>query len=72
MNPTEPTSIRPNSPVVILNDDVLLNIFNIYRLDITDEEEDENVRLVRRWDRQLWWYKFPNSGEASFLRHQLD
>jgi hypothetical protein len=41
----------------VLNDDVLLNIFNIYRLDIRDEEGDENARSVRKWDRQRWWYK---------------
>jgi hypothetical protein len=34
----------------MLNDDVLLNVFKIYLLDIRGEEEEEN-------DRQRWWYK---------------
>jgi hypothetical protein len=57
LNPTEPTRIRPNSSINILNDDALLNIFSIYQLDVSDEEEDENAQLPRRWDRQRWWYK---------------
>jgi hypothetical protein len=53
----EPTNIRPHPPIDMINGDVLLNIFSFCRLDIRDEEDDENVRLVRRWDRQRWWYK---------------
>jgi hypothetical protein len=39
----------------ILNTDVLLNIFYLYRLGIKDEDDSENIRF--RWDRQCWWYK---------------
>ena len=48
--------IRPHSPIQ-LNDDVLLNVFKIYGLDIRDEEEEEEkFRFVGKWDRQRWWY----------------
>jgi hypothetical protein len=51
------SSRKSYSPIRILNDDVLLHIFYVYLLDIKDEEEEENVRLVRKWSRQCWWYK---------------
>jgi hypothetical protein len=38
-----------HSSIQILNDDVLLNVFYLYRLDIMDEEDEG--------DRQRWWYK---------------
>jgi hypothetical protein len=47
----------PYSPVHILNDDVLLNIFHLYRLDAPDEDEDKNGESNVRWDRQRLWYK---------------
>jgi hypothetical protein len=43
------------SPIRILNDDILLNIFYSYRLHIKDEEDGENIRFS--WDRQRWWYR---------------
>ena len=54
----EPTRIIPHrhSPISTLDDDVFLNIFYLYRLDIGDEGDDEGI-FVRRWDRQRWWYK---------------
>ncbi|KAH9979270.1 hypothetical protein BGW80DRAFT_1454947 [Lactifluus volemus] len=50
---------RRHSPIHILNDDVLLNIFHLYRLAEPDEFEDEKGSLNYRWDRQRssWWYK---------------
>jgi hypothetical protein len=48
---------KPYSLIHTLNDDVLLHILYVYLLDIKDEDDDENVRLVRRWCRQRWWYK---------------
>jgi hypothetical protein len=48
-------SNRRHSPINILNDDVLLNIFHLYRL--AESDEDENTELKYRWDRQRWWYK---------------
>ncbi|KAI0247543.1 hypothetical protein BJV78DRAFT_909302 [Lactifluus subvellereus] len=47
-----------DSPIHTLNDDVLLNIFYLYRLDVPDEY-DENGRPNFDWDDsdQRWWYK---------------
>ncbi|KAH9979256.1 hypothetical protein BGW80DRAFT_589215 [Lactifluus volemus] len=49
------------SPIRILNDDVLLNIFYLYRLvDGPDKYHDENgtvMPMVVVWHRQRWWYK---------------
>jgi hypothetical protein len=50
-------SNRRHSPIRILNDDVLLNIFHLYRLEDPDEYEDEDGLLNYRWYRQRWWYK---------------
>jgi hypothetical protein len=36
----------------MLNNDVLLNIFNVFRLDIRDEDE-----FFPSWGLQRWWYK---------------
>jgi hypothetical protein len=61
---TKPTSSKPHSPIYTLDDDVLLEIFKLYRLDIRDEDEDENIRIVRRWDRQRWWYTLAQVSRA--------
>jgi hypothetical protein len=45
---------RRHSPISILNDDVLLNIFDLYRL--ADENEVATV-FASSWHRQCWWYK---------------
>jgi hypothetical protein len=55
-----PVSNRAHPPISILNDDVLLHIFYLYRLHclyIRDEDEETPLRFIRRWDRQPWWYK---------------
>jgi hypothetical protein len=49
---TEPTRNRPYSPILTLNDDVLLIIFYIYRVDVADDGD-----LLYDWDRERWWYK---------------
>jgi hypothetical protein len=54
--PIEPTSERLYSPIHILNDDVLLNIFYLFQLDIRDEEGDQ-IQSTHYWARQRWWYK---------------
>jgi hypothetical protein len=57
---TGPTSNRPYSPISMLNDDVLLNIFKVYRLYQlrVDHGDDDGYRQSRpRWDHQRWWYK---------------
>jgi hypothetical protein len=36
----------PRSPTHTLNDDVLLNLFYIYRLDVLDDDENENLNFT--------------------------
>jgi hypothetical protein len=50
----EPISNRRHSP--ILNDDVLLNIFHLYRLDV-QEYEHRDEEWTFNLKRQRWWYK---------------
>ncbi|KAI0247360.1 hypothetical protein BJV78DRAFT_1157242 [Lactifluus subvellereus] len=40
-----------------LNDDVLLNIFLIYRLHVCDEDEDDKGIITMHWGLERWWYK---------------
>jgi hypothetical protein len=47
-------SNRRHSPINILNDDVLLNIFHLYRL---ADEHDDGFATIFVWRRQRWWYK---------------
>jgi hypothetical protein len=64
---TKPTSSRSHSPIYILNDHVLLEIFKFYQLDVRDEDNEDNednVRIIRRWDRQCWWYKLAQVSRA--------
>jgi hypothetical protein len=49
-------SNRRQSPLYILNDDVLLNIFHLYRLSDPDEYDD-GIGTVFVCHRQRWWYK---------------
>jgi hypothetical protein len=56
-NQIELTSNRQHSPIYTLNDDVLLNIFYLYRLHIMDEEHNKDGFLIRNWHHQRWWYK---------------
>jgi hypothetical protein len=49
-------SNRRRSPIHILNDDVLLSIFNLYRLADPDEYED-GTGMTIGWSHQRWWYK---------------
>jgi hypothetical protein len=57
--PIERTSDRPHwyPPIDSLNDDVLLNVFYIFGLDIRDEEKNQDGLVFFHWDRQRWWYK---------------
>ena len=49
-----------NSPhaasIHVLDDDSLLNIFHLYRLEIFDVDEDDAQRILG-WERERWWYK---------------
>ncbi|KAI0255458.1 hypothetical protein BJV78DRAFT_674476 [Lactifluus subvellereus] len=52
----EPTAKIPHLPIHTLNNDVLLNIFYLYRLGVPDEyNEDGNINA--NWGDQRWWYK---------------
>jgi hypothetical protein len=53
----EPTRNRPHPPIYTLNDDALLNIFDVYRLVLPDKYRNEIGRLKLHWDCQHWWYK---------------
>ena len=55
--PTRKLTSNKHSPIYSLNDDVLLNIFYLYRLDIRDEEQAPGIIIARRWEHQRWWYK---------------
>jgi hypothetical protein len=46
----EPISNTPDSPIYTLNDDVLLNVFHIYRLAHPDEYGDEEGEFRYAWD----------------------
>ena len=43
----------------ILDDDSLLNIFNLYRPAKFDGDEDVHIHIAggKKWDRERWWYK---------------
>jgi F-box-like len=54
----KPEKPPAHSPISILNDDVLLHIFYIYRLHIEDFSEGKRrIPTYPLWDRQRWWYK---------------
>jgi hypothetical protein len=56
----ELTSDSPDlvaAPIYTLNDDVLLNIFYIFQLDILYEEQDQAGTRTLYWSRHRWWYK---------------
>ncbi len=48
----------PVTPIHILDDDSLLNIFYLYRPAMFDGDDDDGTRLVggKPWDRERWWY----------------
>jgi hypothetical protein len=50
-------SDRPHSPIYILNDDVLVNVFYLYQLHVQDEYADKDGLRMLDWERQRWWYK---------------
>jgi len=43
----------------VLDDDPLINIFRLYRPDLLDEEETNDIRILQggEWCRESWWYK---------------
>jgi hypothetical protein len=54
----ESTSQRRHSPIHTFNDDVLLNIFYLIRLDIQDQVAIHSIGSNWQWGRRRrWWYK---------------
>jgi hypothetical protein len=45
-----------NRSINVLNDDVLLNVFHLYRLACPDEYDDGTV-MIFAWSHRRWWYK---------------
>ncbi|KAI0245110.1 hypothetical protein BJV78DRAFT_669012 [Lactifluus subvellereus] len=48
---------RRHSYIGTLDGHVLLNIFNLYRLDVRDEDDAESLIFITYWNRERWWYK---------------
>jgi len=58
--PIRVTCGRPyGSPIHILDNDSVLNIFHHYRPIILEEDEDDDDRILEggEWGRERWWYK---------------
>jgi hypothetical protein len=53
----ELTSNRLYSPIYILNNDALLNIFHLCQLHVQEEYPNADGARVIGWRRQRWWYK---------------
>ena len=54
------TYSRPyGSPIHILDNDSVLNIFQHYRPIILEEDENDDDRILEggEWARERWWYK---------------
>jgi hypothetical protein len=56
LNSNRHTHTNPSHGTHILNVDVLLNIFDLYRLANPEEYYDGNT-LIIAWTHQRWWYK---------------
>ena len=54
-----PTTANSVTSIDVLDDDSLINIFRLYRPDLLDEEETNDVHILRggEWRRECWWYK---------------
>ena len=50
---------RNVTPIDALDDDSFINIFRLYRPDLQDEEESNDLRILQggEWRRERWWYK---------------
>ena len=46
---------RLYTPIHMLNDDALLNIFHLYQLIISESYND--IFTFPRWENKRWWYK---------------
>ena len=53
----EPTGSRRLSYIGTLDGHVLLNIFNLYRLDVRDEDDADSLIFITYCNRERWWYK---------------
>jgi hypothetical protein len=58
--PTNNSSLAHISPIHILDDDSLLNVFYLYRPLLLGEDKDEDTRLAggdQGWFGEHWWFK---------------
>ncbi|KAI0290774.1 hypothetical protein BC826DRAFT_523176 [Russula brevipes] len=58
---SRPSRHGPRSTSIhVLNNDVLLNIFCLYRPDLLDEDDIDGDRILQggEWVRERWWYTF--------------
>jgi hypothetical protein len=53
------TTTNSVTSIDVLDDDSLINIFRLYRPDLLDKEETNDVHILRggEWRRECWWYK---------------
>ena len=70
--------IQHSTPIDVLDDDSLLNIFCLYRPPLLDGKEIHAIRIIwgSKWNRERWWYKLTHIcrrwrhlilGSASYL-----
>ena len=61
LNKTQPhlQLIQHRTPIDILDDDALLNMFCLYRPALLDGDEGHSARALwgLNWNRERWWYK---------------
>ncbi|KAF8467925.1 hypothetical protein DFH94DRAFT_857097 [Russula ochroleuca] len=61
------------TPIHILDDDSLLNIFYLYRPTVFDEHDDDVTRIRggRVWDRERWCCRHAGTFTSPSTRHRL-
>jgi len=57
--PYTTTNSRHATSINVLDDDSLINIFRLYRPDLLDQEEINDIHILQggEWRRERWWYK---------------
>jgi len=54
-----PYTTAHSRTIDILDDDSLVNVFRLYRPDLLDEDEIDDIRILEggEWHRERWWYE---------------
>src|SRR3979490_1111456 len=54
-----PYTTAHSHTIDILDDDSLVNVFRLYRPDLLDEDEIDDIRILEggEWHRERWWYE---------------